>query len=209
MYIPRKYPRTLHLPQSLSVTSDDKVHKSLDQFIDKEVIVTEKLDGENTTIYCEGTHARSIDGRYHSSRAWMKQFAASVSPQLDPSERICGEYLYARHSIVYENLETYFYGFAWFIEDELQSWDDTMQRFEELGIKSVPMLYRGMYNADLVENISKKLDLAKQEGFVMRASSAISSEDFSLLIGKFVRKGHVQTDKHWMHSEIIKNNLVE
>lgn len=69
MYIARKYPRTLHLPQSLSVTSDDKVHKSLDQFDVKEVVITEKLDGENTTIYCEGTHARSIDGRYHSSRA--------------------------------------------------------------------------------------------------------------------------------------------
>lgn len=137
----------------------------------------------------------------------MKQFAASISPQLDPEERICGEYLYARHSIAYESLETYFYGFAWFIVDELQSWDDTMQRFDELGIKSVHMLYRGIYNADLVENISKNLDLTKQEGFVMRASSVISSEDFSSLVGKFVRKGHVQTDKHWMHSEIIKNNL--
>lgn len=42
----RKYPRTLHLPQSLSVTSDDKVHKSLDQFEGKEVIITEKLDGD-------------------------------------------------------------------------------------------------------------------------------------------------------------------
>lgn len=208
MYTPRKYPRTLHLPQSLAVASDDKVHIGIDQFKGLEVVITEKMDGENTTIYCEGTHARSIDGRFHPSRAWMKQFAASVSPNLDVSERICGEYLYARHSIAYQDLETYFYGFSWFIEDKLQSWDDMVQRFAQLNIKTVPVLYRGTFYNGLIEEIASKLDLTKQEGFVLRSAGAVKGDEFSSMIGKFVRKGHVQADKHWMHSEIIKNELI-
>lgn len=42
MYVPRKYPRTLHLPQSLSVTSDDKMHKSTEQFVGEQIVITEK-----------------------------------------------------------------------------------------------------------------------------------------------------------------------
>lgn len=206
-YIPRKYPRTLHLPQSLSVTSDDKVHKSIEQFKGMEVVITEKMDGENTTIYCDGTHARSIDGRYHPSRAWMKQFAATISPHLDSRERICGEYLYARHSITYENLETYFYGFGWFIDGDLQSWDDMLQRFEEFKIKHVPVLYHGHYYDGLIEETISKLDLTKQEGFVLRYASYIKEDQFSSMVGKFVRNGHVQTDKHWMYTEIVKNGI--
>jgi hypothetical protein len=208
-YIARKYPRTLHLPQSLSVTSDDKIHKSLNQFKGLEVIITEKMDGENTTIFNGGTHARSIDGRYHSSRAWMKQFSSTISPFLDACERICGEYLYARHSIAYDDLETYFYGFGWFIDGDLQSWDDMVQRFEEFNIKHVPVLYSGLFYDGLIEETISKLDLNKQEGFVLRNASLITENEFSTMVGKFVRKNHVQTEKHWMHSEIVKNNIIK
>jgi len=41
-----KYPRTSHLPWSLGSTNDDKILQSIDHFIDREVVVTVKLDGE-------------------------------------------------------------------------------------------------------------------------------------------------------------------
>jgi hypothetical protein len=207
MYSTRKYPRTLHLPQSLSATSDDKIHSSIEQFSGMDVVVTEKMDGENTTIHCGGTHARSIDGRYHPSRSWMKKFAATISPQLDQLERICGEYLFARHSIEYNELPTYFLGFAWFIDGQLQSWGDTVQRFDQLGVASVPVLYHGPYYAGLIEDTAKKMNFGRQEGFVLRASKAIDECDFSKMVGKYVRKGHVQTDRHWMQSELVQNSL--
>ena len=56
-----KYPRTLHLPWSESITSDDKVMKSIDSLLNKNVIVSLKMDGENTTLYTDYIHARSID----------------------------------------------------------------------------------------------------------------------------------------------------
>jgi phosphoribosylformylglycinamidine synthase len=46
-----KYPRTLHLPWSESITSDDKVLKSIDSFLGKHVIITTKMDGGNISMY--------------------------------------------------------------------------------------------------------------------------------------------------------------
>ena len=57
-----KYPRTFHLPWSPGVASDDKVIESLDAFVGREVVVTEKMDGENSSLYSNGhIHARSMD----------------------------------------------------------------------------------------------------------------------------------------------------
>lgn len=64
-----KYPRTPHLPFSKGMTSDDKVLDNTNNFKDKQVVVTEKMDGENTTIYKDFYHARSLDSKhkdYHS-----------------------------------------------------------------------------------------------------------------------------------------------
>ena len=46
-----KYPRTYHLPFSPGFTSDDKVLKDDSYFRGKEIVVTEKMDGENVSIY--------------------------------------------------------------------------------------------------------------------------------------------------------------
>jgi len=43
----KKYPRTRHAPWSRTIGDDDKVHTSMEQFHGKEVVVTEKMDGEN------------------------------------------------------------------------------------------------------------------------------------------------------------------
>jgi hypothetical protein len=49
-----KHPRTYHLPWTEELHGDDKILKSLEPFLDKEVIVTEKRDGENTSLYHDG-----------------------------------------------------------------------------------------------------------------------------------------------------------
>ena len=41
-----KYPRTYHTPWSPGIHDDDRVMPNMDRFIDKRVIVFEKLDGD-------------------------------------------------------------------------------------------------------------------------------------------------------------------
>lgn len=108
-----KYKRTMHLPWSDGVNDDDRVMRDTSIFHGKRVVVTEKMDGENTTIYNDYFHARSVDGRHHYTRNWVKSFAMNyISPSLPKGWRMCGENLFALHSIKYENLNSYFLCFS-------------------------------------------------------------------------------------------------
>lgn len=203
----KKYGRTFHLPISPGATSDDKIMSSLEGLMVDDLIITEKMDGENTTIHAGGSHARSPDSRYHPSRDWLKAFAAGISPYLAEGERIVGENLYARHSVAYESLPTYFLGFAWIVGNEVQTWDLTQARFEELGIQPVPTLYRGPYRPSLFDDLAQALDPTQQEGFVARIAGSFMESDMPKYVGKYVREGHVQSETHWMKAELIPNRL--
>jgi hypothetical protein len=205
----KKYGRTFHLPISPGATSDDKIMSSLDRLVVEDLVITEKMDGENTTIHTGGSHARSPDSRYHPSRDLLKAFAAGISPYLTEGERIVGENLYARHSVAYDALPSYFLGFAWIVGDEVQSWDLTLARFEELGIQPVSTLYRGPYSPGLFSELAQTLDLTRQEGFVARIAGSFAESDMPTRMGKYVREGHVQSETHWMKAELIPNRLAE
>ena len=200
-----KYPRTYHLPWSEAVTNDDKMMANLVALQGVEVVVTEKMDGENTTMYRDHIHARSIDSRHHESREWVKNFWASIAHEIPEGYRICGENVFAQHSIGYDKLPSYFMGFSIWNGDRCLGWDETTEWFELLGIASVPVLYRGVFDQTLIQSI--ELDKETQEGYVVRFAGSILTSEFNQLVGKFVRKGHVQTDKHWMHAEVIPNQL--
>ena len=204
----KKYGRTFHLPTSPGVGSDDKIIQDLTHLrAADEVVFTEKMDGENTTIFSGGCHARSPDSGYHASRDWMKAYAAGISPSLSSDERIVGEYLFAKHSVAYDELPSYFLGFAWIVGNEVQSWDETLGRFEELGVMPVPVLQQGKFDDAAVNSVLNLMDLSTQEGFVVRTIAPFLESDMATHIAKYVREGHVQSDIHWTKAQIVKNGL--
>jgi len=201
-----KYPRTPHLPWSPGATKGDVRCVSTDIFRGKNVVVTEKMDGENSTLYNDHTHARSVDSRHHSSRDWLKRLHATIAHDIPNEWRICGENLYARHSIVYESLNSYFYGFSiWNEKNICLSWIETMEWFDVLGIDTPPVLYRDIWDEDFVKSID--IDVNTVEGYVVRLEDEFHYSRFNESVAKWVRTGHVQTDTHWMHAEIEANGL--
>lgn len=203
-----KYPSTPHLPWSLSVTKDDKIITSLDAFVGQEVVVLEKMDGENTNLYRHYVHARSTTYSYHESRSWMRRFHASIAHLIEDDMKLCGEGLFAKHSIFYEDLESYFLLFSiWRDTGFCLSWDETVSMAGAIGVHTVPELYRGIWDEKLLRDMTKKMDLNKMEGFVVRPAASFHLSEFSKKMAKFVRKGHVQTDEHWMKSAVIPNKL--
>lgn len=203
-----KYPRTHHLPWSEGMHDDDRMLKSLDHFIDREVVVTIKKDGENTSMYSDYFHARSIDSRHHESRDWVKNFWSKIAYEIPEGWRLCGENLFAQHSIVYENLLSYFYGFSiWNERNRCLSWDETIGYFDILGITPVEEIYRGVFDEKIIRGLyDSKKDWATCEGYVVRLADEFDYRDFRRSVAKFVRKGHVQTGKHWMHGRRIEPN---
>lgn len=207
-----KYPRTRHFSWSSSKGDDDKEHPTTQQFEGRQVVVTEKMDGENTTIYHGGRcHARSVDGRHHHSRDWVKPFASNIGHLIPEGHRICGENLYAKHSINYNNLDSYFYGFS--IWDDSRnvalSWDETLEYFNLLGITPVKTLYQGIYDESIIKSLWNESMWDDCEGYVLRIVDEISYDSFSKYVGKFVRSHHVQSDIHWMNTQITPNKLKE
>lgn len=200
-----KYPRTYHLPWSLGMHSDDRMMLSIEQFKNQRVIVTEKFDGENTTMYNDHIHARSVDSRNHPSRNWVKNFWSSIAHDIPEGYRVCGENMFAEHSIHYSSLGTYFFGFSIWNQETCLSWDDTTEWFRLLGITPVPVIYDGIFNPSLTK---LQFDENKQEGYVLRLAKSFTLSGFRTSTGKFVRQDHIQTVKHWMHGrQIIQNGL--
>lgn len=205
-----KYPRTYHLPWSENIHDDDRMLKSLDHFVGREVVVTVKMDGENTTMYSDGIHARSVDGRGHSSRDWVKNFHSTIAHDIPKDWRICGENMFAKHSIAYENLESYFYGFSiWNEYNECLTVDDTNTWFTLLGITPVEVLYRGIFDEKIIRGLWDKSEWENCEGYLVRNTTKFSYRNFRNNVAKFVREGHVQTVKHWMHGQAIVPNKLK
>ena len=204
-----KYPRTPHLPFSKGATSDDKILKTTSHFNGKTIVVTEKMDGENTTIYNNYYHARSLDSKHKDYHSYLlTKILPVLQYQIPEGWRICGEYLYAKHSIYYDNLKDYFLTFSiWNEKNICLSWNETKEYCELLSINLVPELFVGKYDEKIVKEIAEKTVEKGGEGIVIRNFDEFSYKNFSQNIAKYVRKGHVQTDNHWSLSEITKNKL--
>lgn len=204
-----KYERTFHLPFSPGLHDDDKALKSCDQFIGKRVIVSLKMDGENTTCYSDGhIHARSIDSRGGEDRAWVKKFLTeNVCFNLPQDWRVCGENLWAEHSISYKELPSYFMGFSvWTDRNECLNWDETLEYFQLLNITPVPVIYDGSWDEKLIRALAENLDTSVHEGLVVRIADGFKYGDFRKSVAKWVRANHVQTVRHWRQGARFKPN---
>ncbi|MEU1514504.1 RNA ligase family protein [Streptomyces sp. NPDC005811] len=200
------YPRTPHLPWSPGVSADDVRAAGLEGFAGREVVVTEKLDGENTTLYADGLHARSVDSAHHPSRAWVKALQGRVAVRIPAGWRVCGENMYARHSLPYDTLDGYFYGFSvWDDRDRCLGWDETVRFLRGLGVPVPPVLWRGVFDERALRRL--RVETGRQEGFVVRTVEGFARAEFAGRIAKWVRSGHVTTDTHWMHTAVTANGL--
>jgi hypothetical protein len=205
-----KYPRTYHLPWSPSVTKDDRVLEDVRCFDKQRVVVTIKMDGENTTIYDDYTHARSLDSDNHMSRDWVKNLQGRIGYNIPDGWRVCGENLYAKHAIHYQNLEDYFLVFSiWNERNECLSWDETKVYAELLGLKTVPVLYDGIWDINTINDLYDEYKINNTdevEGYVVRVADSFSYGLFRWSVAKFVRENHIQDTVHnWKHQPIIQN----
>jgi hypothetical protein len=205
-----KYPRTFHLPWSPGTTSDDRLLENCDHFENKEVVATEKLDGENASIYNDYYHARSLEGADHPSRHWFKSFITRFQHEIPAGFRLCAENVFAKHSIHYKALESYFYLFSiWDNQNNCLSWDKTLEWAQLLDIQHVPVLYRGIWDEQKIKSLftPTKSNGDEMEGYVVRLTSSFHYSNFSRFAAKFVRARHVQTTAHWASQPVIPNKL--
>jgi hypothetical protein len=231
-----KYPRTFHLPYSPKRGSDDKVLIDDSNFEGKNVVVMEKMDGENTTIYTNHLHARSLDSAKDESHRWLERFRNYITPQImtelnkiTPSKnwRICGENLFYKHTVFYQDLESIFLGYSIWLENQTTdkttnhslSWTQTKLIFDKIGISYPNLIYQGIYDKKKIleefekykqnfENQSKEIATRQVEGFVIRLENDFSYQDFSKSVAKYVCDDfEITSSKHWRYEAKTLNQL--
>lgn len=204
-----KHPRIYHCSFSEKLTTDDKRIDEVELFEGKDIVATGKLDGQNTSIYSDYLHARSISGTTHESMNWIKSYASTFQYKIHENWRICGEDVYATHSIRYNNLESYFYVHSIFdAYNVCLSYDDTCIVAKELGLQMVPLLYRGKFDLKKLKSLYKPtLNGDPLEGFVIRNAYEFQYDDFSQNVAKFVSSSFIIGDKHWSQEKVVKNKL--
>lgn len=206
-----KYPKSWHLGYSEKTSSDDKQHQNDRHFNGKNVVVTIKMDGENTTIYNNTSHARSMDSNIDSEdRRWIESLRISkVENNIPINYRICGENMFWKHTCAYDDLESMFLAFSIWDGDTCLSWDGTKMWCKLLGLSIVPVLYEGIYDKDIILNrFSEYIKNNKDvEGFVVRIEDEFNISDFSNSLSKYVRKSFVIPSQHWRYSKKIPNKL--
>ena len=112
--------------------------------------------------------------------------------------RVCGESMYAEHSIRYEELDTFFYAFSMWTNDNVcLDWEAFIHYCTEFNIQHVPVLYDGIFDYNKIKEIYEGLDFEKQEGLVCRVADAFLYDEFQTYTAKAVRPAHVSTDEHW------------
>lgn len=206
----KKYPRTPHLPFSPGVQSDDKIipAKYLKNFLNKRIIATEKMDGQNQTFKGHrGIYARSHE--IETQLPWdsyAKSYYYNNMHLIDPNIWYIFENMFAVHSIEYENLDSYMYMFTALIENEKRwaSWDEVEELAKSINMKTAPVLYDGVFSSlkEIEDWMSERIKGqssfgSKIEGFVLRPAESFPMDKFNENVVKYVRAGHVQTDEHW------------
>lgn len=207
---PPKYPSTPYWPKSPTVDPDDLIVDDPARFVGNTVVVTEKLDGGNTSIWNGEVYARSTGQPSHAG--WMAMVRKHHAwKTLGHTETVIyGEDLFGIHSIEYDPIPER-HTFRPFAvrkidaeEDTFLEWDQVVDHALMIEVPTVPVLFLGRFqNVKEIDewfahhlNEPSNLGLDR-EGFVIRSADSFPANKFKANVAKYVRPNHVQTDEHW------------
>jgi len=157
-----KYPRTPHLAGSRFQPGDEDLSVvSLDHLNGQHLVVEEKLDGANSAISFSPQGQLLLQSRGHFldggprerhfglMKAWATRHQAALRDVLGSRFVMYGEWLYAKHTIFYDQLPHYFYEFDLFDKERelFLTTDERRKLLNGLPVLSAPVLFSGSIHA--------------------------------------------------------------
>ena len=152
-----KYPRTRHIQGSRLQSGDLGDDKPIKELIGIDLTVEEKVDGANCGVsFCENGdlqlqsrgHYLTGGGRdrhFDVFKSWANVHRSRIFDVLGARYIMYGEWLYAKHTMFYDQLPHYFMEFDVFDRERhvFLSTDARRKLLAGLPIMPVPVLYRG------------------------------------------------------------------
>jgi protein-tyrosine phosphatase/energy-coupling factor transporter ATP-binding protein EcfA2 len=215
-----KFPRTHHVYSLGGASRDDLVmtQQESEAFLNRDVIVEEKVDGANLGISIEpDTYKILFQNRSHyithnthsqfkKLSHWAEQHSSQLFDILEPGRHILfGEWLYSKHTVAYNQLPNYFVVFDLYDKKQKQFYSrkHIEKLLEKTDLPLVPLVFEGKLTSkkdviDLLDTISKYGD-EKIEGLYIK----IISDDGSYVInrGKVVRPNFIN-DHFWTYDTV-------
>lgn len=103
-----------------------------------------------------------------------------------------------------KEFEDYFLLFSvWNEKNICLPWNETQEWAELFGLKTVPVLYDGIFDMTKIP----KIDTEKTEGYVIRIYDSFHYSQFRKSVGKYVRAQHVASSHHWKFEALEINKL--
>lgn len=145
------YPKTKHLRGSKGVYEDDQT--LLSELEGYHVVIEEKLDGSEVSIHFgswDNLVARhrnnpTLGQEFDQFWPWVFERANDLYERLKSRYVLFGEWLYAKHTVFYDRLPSYFMAYDIYDQEE-ERWLTTAARLDlldGLDIHHVPVLFEG------------------------------------------------------------------
>ena len=218
-----KYPRTPHITGSRVQAGDEDLNRIAREVLQGlPIVVEEKLDGSNCGISFDACGSLTLQSRGHALtggaregqfdlfKRWASHHRATIRQLLGTRYVMYGEWLYARHTIPYDQLPHFFLEFDVLDREEGVFLSTGRRRALLAGspIVSIPVLAEGKV-AELESYLSKSRCSSSEvmEGLY------IKHEADGKVMGryKFVRTSFLQlvenSGEHWMDRPIKPNGL--
>jgi hypothetical protein len=218
-----KYPRTPHLEGSRRQPGDEelKIVRAGD-LRGRPLVVEEKLDGSNSGISFEADGTLVLQSRGHVLtggprerqfdlfKRWSSWHRDTLWKILGSRYTMYGEWLYARHTIPYDELPHYFLEFD-MLDRDAEEFLDTKRRHKLLAgspVLSVPVLATGQVKTfEAIVGRSRCSSTEWMEGLYIKwEEDGQVKERYKYVRGSFLQTV-ADSETHWMDRPIVPNQL--
>lgn len=156
-----KFPKTPHLAGSRLGEDDDIPKIPFSHIIGKRIVIEEKIDGANVGISFGDDGALLLQNRghyfyggykerhYDLFKRWANENSPALFSALGSRYILFGEWMFAKHTVFYDMLPSYFIEFDVYDKENCVFLDTGSRRnlLKDLSIPSVPVLGESIYRS--------------------------------------------------------------
>lgn len=219
-----RFPHTPHLAWlGQGLPRDDKLlsRPEVEELLEGEVVVEEKLDGANLGLSLGGDGRLRAQnrgdylelpyrGQFTRLGSWLGGHAHLFQDHLKPGLIVFGEWCAARHSLDYGSLPDWYLVFDVYDREAEMFWNTSRRDAlaQQLGLRVVPELARGHFDlaqlTTLLQSAKSRYREGPPEGIVVRREEG----DWCPERAKLVQANFTQAiEEHWRRRTIEWNSL--
>lgn len=226
-----EFPRTMHLPLEPNAANDDKIAsvRDMELFLSSSISIQEKIDGSSmgisvyngeplvrnrSHILRKGYSTRKTPAQQQFSRVWTWLYdnvdkINNVAREVGGQIGIYGEWLFAKHTIAYNQLPDWFVAYDIYCSDERKFVDPTLalKILENAGFSTVQVVHHGICNPEMLLRLRDGNSMYAQNQ--SREGVYLKNGDGQWCTGRYKMVAPwFKSDDNWNKQQLVKNKCL-